>query len=49
VSRKFVYWQTHKAVAVLDHAFLSATPDHEVLFEVAVTKTWLHQVIVGLR
>jgi len=48
VSRKFVYGQTQKAVAALDDAFLSATPDDEVLFEVAVTKTWLHQVIVGL-
>jgi hypothetical protein len=48
VSRKFVYGQTHKAVAALDDAFLSATPDDEVLFEVAVTKAWLHQVIVGL-
>ncbi len=36
VSRKFVCQQTHKAVAALDDAFLSATPDHEVLFEVAV-------------
>jgi len=48
VSRKFVYQQTHKAVAALDDAFLSATPDDEVLFEVAVTKAWLRQVIVGL-
>jgi len=48
VSRKFVYQQTHKARAVLDDAFSSATPDHEVLFELAVTKAWLHQVIVGL-
>jgi len=32
----------------LDDAFLSATRDHEVLFEVAVTKAWLRQVIVGL-
>jgi len=48
VSRKFVYQQTHKARAALDDAFLSATPDHEVLFEVAVTKAWLRQVIVGL-
>src|SRR5919112_1042 len=30
LSRKFVYQQTHKAVAALDGAFLSATPDHEV-------------------
>jgi len=48
VSRKFVYQQTHKAVAALDDAFLSAMPDDEVLFEVAVTKAWLRQVIVGL-
>ncbi len=48
VSRKLVYGQTHKAAAALDDAFLSATPDDEVLFEVAVTKAWLHQVIVGL-
>jgi len=34
-------------LGILD-VFLSATPDHEVLFEVAVTKAWLHQVIVGL-
>ncbi len=48
VSRKFIYQQTHKAVAALDDAFLSATPDHEVLFEVAGTKAWLRQVIVAL-
>jgi len=48
VSRKFVYQQTHKAVAALDDAFSSATPDDEVLFELAVTKAWLRQVIVGL-
>jgi len=48
VSRKFVYQQTHKARVALDGAFLSATPEHEVLFEVAVTKAWLHQVIVAL-
>jgi len=48
VSRKFVYQQTHKAVTALDDAFSPATPDDEVLFELAVTKAWLHQVIVGL-
>jgi len=48
VSRKFVYQQTSKARAALDDAFSSATPDDEVLFELAVTKAWLHQVIVGL-
>src|SRR3954449_12546553 len=48
VSRKFVYQQTQKASAALDEAFSSATPDDEVLFELAVTKTWLRQVIVAL-
>src|SRR4051812_3666269 len=48
VSRKFSYQQTDKARTALDDAFLSAAPDDEVLFEVAVTKTWLRQVIVGL-
>src|SRR3954451_11401758 len=48
VSRKFVYQQTHKARAALDEAFSSATPDEDVLFELAVTKTWLRQVIVAL-
>ena len=48
VSRKFVYRQTHKARAALAYAFSPAVPNHEVLFELAVTKTWLHQVIVGL-
>ncbi len=48
VSRKFVYGQTHKAATALDDAFLPAAPDDKVLFEVAVTKAWLHQVIVGL-
>src|SRR3954466_9421049 len=48
VSRKFIYQQTDKARTALDEAFLSAALDDEVLFEVAVTKTWLRQVIVGL-
>jgi hypothetical protein len=48
VSRKFVYQQTHKALVALDDAFMSATPDSEVLFELAVTKAWLRQAIVGL-
>src|SRR3954451_23137659 len=44
VSRKFVYKQTHKAHAALDDAFSSAKRDEEeVLFELAVTETWLRQ------
>src|SRR3954453_20067214 len=48
VSRKFVYQQTHKTRTALDDAFSPATPDEAVLFELAVTKTWLRQVIVAL-
>jgi len=48
VSRKFVYQQTHKARSALDDAFSPATPGNEVLFELAVTKAWLRQAIVGL-
>jgi hypothetical protein len=48
VSRKFVYAQTHKARAALDDAFLTAAPEDEALFELAVTKAWLRQVIVAL-
>jgi transposase-like protein len=48
VSRKFVYQQTHKAGAALADAFSPAVRDDEVLFELAVTKVWLRQVIVGL-
>jgi hypothetical protein len=48
MSRKFVYRQTYKARAALDDAFSSATPDEAVLFELAVTKTRLRQVIVAL-
>ena len=45
VSRKFVYAQTQKARVALDDAFLPATGADDVLFELAVTKTWLRQVI----
>ena len=48
VSRKFVYRQTHKARAALDDAFSPAVPDSAVLFELAVTKAWLRQLIVAL-
>jgi hypothetical protein len=48
-SFKFVYRQTHKAREALDDAFSPAVPDSEaVLFELAVTKAWLRQLIVAL-
>jgi len=49
VSRKFVYRQTHKAREALDEAFSPAAPDDkEALFELAVTETWLRQLVVAL-
>ena len=48
VSRKFIYQQAHKATAALDDAFMSAAREDEVLFQLAVTPTWLRQVIVAL-
>jgi hypothetical protein len=48
VSRKFIYQQTDKARVALDDAFLTAAPEDEVLFELAVTRIWLRQVIVTL-
>ena len=48
VSRKFIYQQADKARRALDDAFISAGADDEVLFEIAVTKRWLRQVIVAL-
>jgi hypothetical protein len=48
VSRKFVYQQPDKAREALNDAFSPAVPDSEVLFELAVTKAWLRQLIVAL-
>ena len=48
VSRKFVYQQTHKASIALNDAFAPAVPDSAVLFELAVSKAWLQQIIVAL-
>jgi len=48
VSRKFVYQQTRKAGIALDEVFASAAFDDAVLFELAVTKTWLRQLMLSL-
>ena len=48
VSRKFVYQQKHKANAALDDVFKSTVPDDDVLFELAITKTWLRQLTLSL-
>jgi len=48
VGRKFICQQTHKASLALDDAFMSATPENDVLFELVITKAWLRQVIVAL-
>jgi len=48
VGRKFIYQQTCKARTALDDAFSPGVPDSAVLFELAVAKAWLREVIVGL-
>ena len=48
VSRKFIYRQTRKVQATLDEVFSPAAPGGEVLFELAVPRAWLRQVIVAL-
>ena len=48
VSRKFIYAQTGKARVALDDAFMPVADENEMLFELAVSKTWLRQVIVAL-
>lgn len=48
VSRKFVYYQGHKAEMALKESFESTAPDSEVLFYLPSTKTWLLQLILGL-
>ena len=48
VSRRFIYKQQSKARVALDSAFSPAVPDSEMRFELAVTKAWLREVIVGL-
>src|ERR1700759_1507785 len=48
VSRKFVYRQTDKARTALENAFVPAEPENGVLFELAVSQTWLLQLVVAL-
>jgi hypothetical protein len=48
VSRKYIYQQKDKALAVLDDAFAPTTADETVLFYLPVTKRWLHQLILCL-
>jgi hypothetical protein len=38
VSRKFIYQQANKARRALDDAFISATADDEVLFEIPLIR-----------
>ena len=49
VSRTFVYHLLQQARQALDHAFTPAADQTEpVLFWIPVTKTWLHQLVLGL-
>jgi hypothetical protein len=48
VSRKFIYGQKSIAAEALDAAFEPRPDDDQVLFQLPVTKDWLHQFIIGL-
>lgn len=48
VGRKVVYQQKLRTSAALGEAFAPATPDDAVLFELAVSKTWLRQLTLPL-
>jgi len=48
VSRKFLHLQGLKAKKALLECFEATTPDHEVLFYLPITKTWLFQLILAL-
>ena len=48
VSRKFIYQQGHIAQQALDDSFAPNEDEHEVMFYLPVTKTWLFQLILAL-
>lgn len=48
VSRKFLYRQASRAELALDGEFDPAEDDHDILFELPVTKRWLEQLVLGL-
>ncbi len=48
VSRQFLYRQADTAQLALEHAFDPPPPTQEVLFQLPVTKAWLHQLILAL-
>lgn len=47
VSRKFVYRQAGLAGQALDEAFAEAADEDRVLFQLAVTKGWLRQLVLA--
>jgi hypothetical protein len=48
VSRQFLYQQADTAQLALDHAFDPQPPAEPVLFQLPVTKSWLHQLVLAL-
>lgn len=48
VSRQFVYRQAALAEQALHDAFAPPAADDQVLFQLPVTKQWLHQLTLGL-
>jgi hypothetical protein len=48
VSRKFIYRQKEQAQQALQQSFTPSSEDEEVLFQLPVTKKWLHGLALGL-
>ncbi len=48
VSRKFIYQQKEQAEQALEERFTASLSDEEVLFQLPVTKKWLHGLVLGL-
>ena len=48
VSRKFIYQQKEHAEQALQERFTACPSDEEVLFQLPVTKKWLHGLVLGL-
>ena len=48
VSRKFIYQQKEIAQQALNQAFEKKAPEHEVLYYLPVTQTWIFQFILAL-
>jgi hypothetical protein len=47
VSRKFIYEQQEKALEAVSQAFEEKTGDNSILFQLPITKQWIHQFVLA--